>query len=98
MISGVALLLGERRRPRSARRSRARESPSARSTSELIDWYVATGEWRGRSGGYAIQGAPAPGSSRAVEGEEENVVGLPLLALRELAPELFGADSPAPGG
>ena len=25
----------------------------------LMDWYVATGEWRGRSGGYAIQGAGA---------------------------------------
>jgi septum formation protein len=25
-----------------------------------IDWYVATGEWEGRAGGYAIQGAGAP--------------------------------------
>src|SRR5436305_355603 len=38
---------------------------------ELLAWYVATGEWRERSGGYAIQGA----GSRlvaAVEGEIEN--------------------------
>ena len=27
--------------------------------STLMDWYVATGEWQGRSGGYAIQGAGA---------------------------------------
>src|SRR5918997_910091 len=25
-----------------------------------LDWYVATGEWQGRAGGYAIQGAGAP--------------------------------------
>ena len=28
-----------------------------------LDWYVATGEWEGRAGGYAIQGR-APPSSR----------------------------------
>ncbi len=56
---------------------------------ELLERYVATGEWRGRSGGYAIQGAGAE-LALAIDGEEENVVGLPLRAVRELAPELFG--------
>jgi septum formation protein len=55
---------------------------------ELLDWYVATEEWRGRSGGYAIQGAGAK-LVVAVEGEEENVVGLPLGPLLELCPELL---------
>jgi septum formation protein len=55
---------------------------------ELLDWYVATGEWRGRSGGYAIQGAGSK-LALAVEGEEENVVGLPVAALLELCPELL---------
>jgi septum formation protein len=55
---------------------------------ELLDWYVNTQEWRGRSGGYAIQGAGAA-LALAVEGEEENVVGLPLRALRILCPELW---------
>jgi septum formation protein len=49
--------------------------------------YVATGEWRERSGGYAIQGA---GSALvvSVEGDVDNVVGLPLTRLLELCPEL----------
>jgi septum formation protein len=57
---------------------------------ELLAWYVATGEWRERSGGYAIQGA----GSRlvaAVDGEIENVVGLPLQPLLALCPELAPA-------
>lgn len=54
---------------------------------QLLDWYVATGEWRERSGGYAIQGAGARLAVR-IDGEEENVVGLPLRALLEIYPEL----------
>jgi septum formation protein len=54
----------------------------------LMDWYVATGEWRGRSGGYAIQGAGAA-LVRRVEGEVENVVGLPLASLLDMYPELL---------
>ena len=40
----------------------------------LIDWYVATGEWRERAGGYAIEGAGAA-LVREVQGDYENVVG-----------------------
>jgi septum formation protein len=50
-----------------------------------IESYVATGEWRERAGGYAIQGV---GSAlvTAVEGDYWNVVGLPVaLALEGLA-------------
>ena len=54
----------------------------------LLDWYVATGECRGRSGGYAIQGAGAA-LVRRVEGEVENVVGLPLATLLDIYPELL---------
>jgi septum formation protein len=53
----------------------------------LIDWYVATGEWRGRAGGYAIQGAGAA-LVRWVRGDYENVVGLPLATLLDLCPGL----------
>jgi septum formation protein len=55
---------------------------------ELLDWYVGVGEWRERSGGYAIQGS---GSilARSVEGDVQNVVGLPLAALLDLHPELL---------
>jgi septum formation protein len=55
----------------------------------LLDWYLATGEWRERAGGYAIQGAGAA-LVRSIEGEYENVVGLPVAALIDLCPELLG--------
>jgi septum formation protein len=55
----------------------------------LLSWYLATGEWRGRAGGYAIQGRGAVLVSR-IEGDYLNVVGLPVTALLELAPGLVG--------
>jgi septum formation protein len=54
----------------------------------LIDWYVATGEWRGRAGGYAIQGAGAA-LVAGISGDYLNVVGLPLGRLLDLVPELL---------
>ena len=50
--------------------------------------YVAFGEWRGRSGGYAIQTLGSTLVER-IEGSVSNVVGLPVGLLFELAPELF---------
>jgi septum formation protein len=49
----------------------------------LLDWYVGTGEWRGRAGGYAIQGRGAA-LVRRIEGDYLNVVGLPVAALLDL--------------
>jgi septum formation protein len=54
----------------------------------LIEWYLATGEWCGRAGGYAIQGRGAA-LVRSIEGDYLNVVGLPVATLLELAPELL---------
>jgi septum formation protein len=48
-----------------------------------IRWYLASGEWRGRAGGYAIQGRGGALVSR-VEGDYLNVVGLPVGALAGL--------------
>jgi septum formation protein len=84
VLSGLALLLGGEERTALARTAvtfRALEP-------EELDSYVATGEWRERSGGYAIQRAGAT-LVRAVEGEIENVVGLPLASLIRIYPELM---------
>lgn len=50
--------------------------------------YVNFGEWRGRSGGYAIQTLGSTLVER-LEGSVSNVVGLPVGLLAELAPALF---------
>ena len=52
-----------------------------------IDRYVATGEWRDRAGGYAIQGAGAALVER-IEGDYTTVVGLPVARLAALLEEL----------
>lgn len=54
---------------------------------EQIDAYVATGEWRGRAGGYAIQGIGAA-LVEAITGDYLNVVGLPVATLLDLMPRL----------
>lgn len=45
-----------------------------------LDWYLATGESRGKAGGYAVQGLASIFVTR-VEGSLSNIVGLPLEAL-----------------
>jgi septum formation protein len=54
----------------------------------LVDWYVATGEWEGRSGGYAIQQAGGA-LIRRIDGDYTNVVGLPLARLLDVFPALL---------
>jgi septum formation protein len=50
--------------------------------------YVATGEWEGRAGAYAIQGRGA-GLVERIEGDYLNVVGLPAALLVRLLAERF---------
>jgi septum formation protein len=57
-------------------------------TPRELGTYVATGEWEGRAGAYAIQGR---GGSlvRFIEGDYLNVVGLPAALLVRLLAERF---------
>jgi len=66
-----------------------------------VSAYVASGEWEGRAGAYAIQGRGASLVER-VEGDYLNVVGLPVALLVRLLVERFpgayGFGWPAPAG
>lgn len=48
-----------------------------------IETYIRSGEWRGKAGGYAIQGLAAA-YIRAISGSYSNVVGLPLFEVANL--------------
>lgn len=50
---------------------------------EEIAAYLASGEWQGKAGGYAIQGS-AEGLIRRIDGSHSGVVGLPLYETRAL--------------
>lgn len=54
-----------------------------------IEWYIATGEWEGKAGGYAIQGA-AQALIQQMQGSVSAVIGLPLRELREALNPLRG--------
>jgi septum formation protein len=94
VISGIAILFGEGSESGATgaaveRTAVVRTRVTFRELDQgLLDWYVGVEEWRGRSGGYAIQGEGAA-LALAIDGEVENVVGLPLKTLVELCPELF---------
>lgn len=84
VLSGVALLRGDREQVALAKT----EVVFRDCDEQLIERYVASGEWREKSGGYAIQGLGAM-LVREIHGDYENVVGLPLATLLDLAPELL---------
>lgn len=48
-----------------------------------IDAYIASEEWHGKAGGYAIQGRAA-GFIRAIQGSHSAIMGLPLYETRAL--------------
>jgi septum formation protein len=55
-----------------------------RRTDDELEVYVATGEWVGRAGGYAIQEEGGSFMVARIEGDYLNVVGLPLDRLKAL--------------
>jgi len=64
----------------------------ARLTERQIDAYLASGEWQGKAGGYAIQGRAAA-HVRWLAGSYSGVVGLPLFETAQL---LRGLGFPLP--
>ena len=54
-----------------------------RLTAAEIDGYIRGGEWRGKAGGYAIQGS-AEAFVRFLSGSHSGVMGLPLFETRAL--------------
>jgi nucleoside triphosphate pyrophosphatase len=90
VFGGLALLASSASEPRTGVEV---STVTFRELSEaLIAAYLASGEWRGRAGSYAIQGLGSALVAR-VDGDVSNVIGLPVPLLLELAPEL-GATSP----
>lgn len=80
VFSAIALLA-----PDGALRERVSESVLRfkRLDRAEIDAYLASGEWRGKAGGYAIQGA-AEGLVAWLAGNHSGVMGLPLYETRAL--------------
>jgi len=92
--AALGLLSGRRHRVHSAvavtdaeGRTRLRLSTSLvafkRLSSEEVDSYLASGEWLGKAGGYAIQGR-AEALVRMLSGSHSGVMGLPLYETRAL--------------
>jgi septum formation protein len=59
----------------------------AEMSDQEIDWYVSTGEPRGKAGAYGIQG-PAALFVEEIAGDYFNIVGLPVRLLYELVSRL----------
>ena len=51
-------------------------------TAEFLDWYLASGLWRGKAGACGFQDERLP--LRLVSGSPSNVVGLPLELIQEM--------------
>ena len=80
VLTGVALAV-----PDGGIRERLGETMIAmkRLSDEEIDYYASHGEWRGKAGGYALQGYGEV-YVRHIAGSYSNVVGLPLAETRVL--------------
>ena len=80
VLTGVALAA-----PGQKLRSRLVETMIAmkRLSDEEVDFYAGQGEWRGKAGGYALQGYGEV-YVRHIAGSYSNVVGLPVAETRNL--------------
>jgi septum formation protein len=89
VISGVALVVEDG----SVRAAHATTLVTFRPLDDAtIEWYLGSGEWEERAGGYAIQGRGGALVERS-DGDYLNVVGLPVGALLSLWPDLLGVNT-----
>ena len=86
VFTGVAVTA-----PDGTERSRVAETrvKVKRLSAQETDAYLASGEWRGKAGGYGIQGA-FEGFVHQLIGSYSNVVGLPLYEARTLLGAAMG--------
>ena len=78
VLTGVCVIAPD---GRSARRLSESRVHFKRLTDREVEAYLAAGEWRGKAGGYAIQGL-AGAFVAALQGSYSGVVGLPLYETR----------------
>jgi septum formation protein len=80
VLTGVALAI-----PGGEVRTRLVETMIAmkRLSPQEVDYYASHGEWRGKAGGYALQGYGEV-YVRHIAGSYSNVVGLPLAETRQM--------------
>lgn len=79
VLTGVAVVAGGRT---SVRVNETRVTFKVLSEAEIAA-YVATGDWKGKAGGYGIQG-PAGAFVRRIVGSHPSVMGLPLYEAAQL--------------
>ena len=80
VFTGVVLALPGGRR---LRRLVDTQVAFQRLTQQQVDAYLASGEWQGKAGGYAIQGRAAS-FVRFLSGSHSSVIGLPLFETAQL--------------
>lgn len=93
VITGISLVLPcGRQLTKSVTTKVAFKNLSARD----IDRYIASNEWHGKAGGYAIQGLGAT-FVRIISGSYSNVVGLPLFEVAGWLEAHLGQNAPSEG-
>jgi len=85
-MTGVCLRTGDR----SLSHVETSSVTVTRLSEDQIAWYIASGEWRDKAGGYAIQGLASRFIPR-IEGSYSNVVGLPIAVVDDLIQRLTNA-------
>ena len=86
VLTGVALVCAGRSENALVAHEKTRVRFAEMSSAE-IDWYLSTGEHRGKAGAYAIQGKAAV-LIEEIEGDYFNIVGLPIRLVYELSKKL----------